>query len=148
MPLYFAYGANMDVAAMAACCPRSRPLGLARLARHRFIVMATGHASVVRAAKADVHGLLWDLALADVSPLDRYEEVTRGLYKKAVLPVLRAGAGSVRALVYVGSVAQEGAAKPGYLENVISAARALGLPAPYISYLETLPSLRKPDASV
>ena len=28
MPLYFAYGANMDVAAMAQRCPNSKPLGL------------------------------------------------------------------------------------------------------------------------
>ncbi len=33
MPLYFAYGANMDVAAMAKRCPSSKPLGLARLPR-------------------------------------------------------------------------------------------------------------------
>ena len=26
MPLYFAYGANMDVEAMARRCPRSKPL--------------------------------------------------------------------------------------------------------------------------
>ncbi|RYE82539.1 MAG: gamma-glutamylcyclotransferase, partial [Hyphomicrobiales bacterium] len=36
MPLYFAYGANMDIAAMRERCPRSTPLGLARLPRHRF----------------------------------------------------------------------------------------------------------------
>ena len=30
MPLYFAYGANMDRAAMAERCPRSTPLGLVR----------------------------------------------------------------------------------------------------------------------
>ncbi|HEY6732614.1 MAG TPA: gamma-glutamylcyclotransferase, partial [Roseiarcus sp.] len=28
MPLYFAYGSNMDVAAMARRCPRSKALGL------------------------------------------------------------------------------------------------------------------------
>ena len=38
MPLYFAYGANMNVAAMAARCPRSKPLGLAKLVRHRLVV--------------------------------------------------------------------------------------------------------------
>jgi len=39
MPLYFSYGSNMDVAGMAARCPRSKPLGLARLAHHRLAIM-------------------------------------------------------------------------------------------------------------
>ena len=48
MPLYFAYGSNMDEAAMRARCPKSRAVGLARLARHRFALMADGYATVVR----------------------------------------------------------------------------------------------------
>lgn len=136
MPLYFAYGANMDVAAMAARCPKSRPLGLARLARHRFIVMETGYASVIRDSRMHVHGLLWDLALADTPALDRYEDVRNGLYQKAILPVLREPVGSVRAMVYIGCAARESAPRPGYLESVIAAARALELPGPYISHLE------------
>ena len=45
MPLCFAYGSNMDRAAMAVRCPASTPLGTARLARHRFIVTREGYAS-------------------------------------------------------------------------------------------------------
>ncbi|PWB82809.1 MAG: gamma-glutamylcyclotransferase [Methylocystaceae bacterium] len=138
MPLYFAYGANMDVAAMTTRCPKSRPLGLARLAGRRFIVMEAGYASVVRDTRTFVHGLLWDLALSDTPALDRYEEVSHGLYRKAVLPVSRRPAGFVQALIYIGSSAREGAPKSGYLENVIASARALGLPALYISHLESL----------
>ena len=57
MPLYFAYGANMDVAAMAKRCPSSKPLGLARLPRHRWIISADGYANVVRDPRRDVHGM-------------------------------------------------------------------------------------------
>lgn len=139
MPLYFAYGANMDVAAMAARCPRSRPLGRARLARHRFIVMETGYASVTRDNRATVHGLLWDLALSDTPALDRYEDVARGLYRKLVLPVLRETTpGSAHALVYVGCAEREGAPRPGYMESVAAAARALTLPTPYVAFLDSL----------
>ena len=46
MPLHFAYGSNMDVAAMRARCPASRPLGLARLARPRFVITPEGYAAV------------------------------------------------------------------------------------------------------
>ena len=48
MPLYFAYGSNMDRTAMLARCPHSRPVGPARLMRHRFFVMDEGYASVLR----------------------------------------------------------------------------------------------------
>jgi len=149
MPLYFAYGANMDASAMAVRCPKSRPLGRARLARHRFIVMsaslAAGLASVVPDPRASVHGVLWDLAFADVAALDRYEEVARGLYRKTLLPVLREPLGSARALVYVGVATQEGAARPGYLENVIAAARDWRLPQSYLTTLESLLADRKRD---
>jgi gamma-glutamylcyclotransferase (GGCT)/AIG2-like uncharacterized protein YtfP len=139
MPLYFAYGANMDVAAMAARCPRSRPLGRARLARHRLVVMETGYASVVRDNRATVHGLMWDLALSDTPALDRYEDVARGRYRKLVLPVLRENsAGAAHALVYVGCTEREGAPRPGYMESVAAAARALELPAPYVAFLDSL----------
>ena len=149
MPLYFAYGSNMDAAAMAQRCPRSRIVGRARLARHRFALMADGYATVVRAPNSDVHGVLFDLALSDVPALDRYEEVARGLYSKAVQPVLRADGSPARALVYIGRAqAVAGArAKPGYLENVIDAARAAGLPAAYVDFLGGLLSGAAPAAT-
>jgi hypothetical protein len=142
MPLYFAYGANLDVAAMAKRCPRSRPLGLGRLARHRFAIQETGFATVAPDERAQVHGLIFDLAVADVPALDRYEEVGRGLYRKALLPVLRQPAGATQALVYVGTATREGAPAPGYIENIVASARSLGLPAAYVAFLESLASLR------
>jgi hypothetical protein len=136
MPLYFAYGANLDVAAMAQRCPRSRALGLGRLARHRVAIMKEGYATVVTDPAAMVHGLLFDLAFADVPALDRYEEVGSGLYQKITQPILRAGGGSVRAMVYVGRGGE--APAPGYLEAVIAAALSVGLPADHIAYLRSL----------
>ena len=108
MPLYFAYGSNMDAAAMAKRCPSGRALGPARLARHRFFIMAEGYASIARDRNAEVHGILYQLALSDIGPFDRYEEVERGLYVKMTQPILRANGGSTRALVYVGRSSQEG----------------------------------------
>jgi len=92
MPLIFAYGANMDVAAMAQRCPRSKPRGIARLMRHRLVVMREGWLSVTRDAHATVHGVLWDVALADVAALDRFEGVGGGLYAKALQTVAGRGA--------------------------------------------------------
>jgi hypothetical protein len=85
MPLYFAYGSNMNAEAMARRCPRSKAVGLARLARHRLAVMREGWLTVMRDSRASAHGVLWDLALSDVRALDRYEGP---LYAKIVQPVI------------------------------------------------------------
>ncbi|MGL5362631.1 MAG: gamma-glutamylcyclotransferase family protein [Bosea sp. (in: a-proteobacteria)] len=130
MPLYFAYGANMDVAAMSRRCPGSKPLGVARLPRHRFIITSDGYASVVRDPRANVHGVLWEASLADIRTLDKFEEIDRGLYIKISQPVI-AGAGPRRALVYVGSRSATGKPRPGYLESVLTSAKAWVLPEDY-----------------
>ncbi len=135
MPLYFAYGANMDIADMAKRAPNSRPLGPARLPRHRFIIMKEGYASVVRDPRHAVYGLLWDLTLADLRPLDKFEGVDRGLYSKIDQPVVVDG-GAKRALVYVGHSAEPGRPKAGYLEGIIASARELGFPAIYLGELD------------
>ena len=145
MPLYFAYGSNMDTAAMAARCPRSAPAGLARLPRHRFTLMRQGYATVERDPRRDVWGLLWTLALADIPALDRWEEVSRGLYAKTTQPVVRAGGAAVRALVYVAGPG-DGAGAPAaraYGDGVVEAARAIGLSAAYVGDLERIFGARR-----
>jgi hypothetical protein len=135
MPLYFAYGANMDVEAMARRCPRSRPLGLARLMRHRLAIMREGWLTATRDPRGRVHGVLWDLALADVPALDRFEGLADGLYAKAVQPVIVAG-GPKRALVYFGRNDGPGRADAAYIRAVVVAARHWRLPAEALSALE------------
>lgn len=137
MPLYFAYGANMDVATMAVRCPASRPLGTARLARHRVAIMREGYATVTRDPQGVVHGVLWDLAIADVPTLDKYEEVAHGLYAKITQSVLTP-AGARRALIYVGANAGPGRPKSGYLEAILASAQAWDLPAAYRSQIARL----------
>jgi hypothetical protein len=127
MPLYFAYGSNMDVAAMAARCPRSVAIGSARLVRHRLAAMREGWLTVVRDPRACVHGVLWNLALSDVPALDRYEGLANGLYRKALQSVATS-TGAKRALVYFGANAGPGVASRDYIEAVIAAARQWRLP--------------------
>jgi gamma-glutamylcyclotransferase (GGCT)/AIG2-like uncharacterized protein YtfP len=140
MPLYFAYGANMDVAAMASRCPGSKPLGLAKLPRHRFIISADGYANVARDPRRTVHGLLWELALSDVAALDRFEDVPR-LYAKASQPVVTAK-GIRRALIYIGRATEAGRPRPGYLDAVVKAAEALAVPAPYLAEMKAFGDVR------
>jgi gamma-glutamylcyclotransferase (GGCT)/AIG2-like uncharacterized protein YtfP len=134
MPLYFAYGSNMDRAAMLRRCPASKPVGIGRLMRHRFIIFDEGYASVTRDPQRAVWGMVWDLALADVPALDRYESLSTGLYTKVIQPVVT-GQGPRRAIVYLGRSARPGAPKPGYMEGVIEAAAHAGLPEDYIRSL-------------
>ncbi len=136
MPLYFAYGANMDTQAMARRCPKSKPLGVARLERFRFCVMPNGWGSVRPAPRRTVHGVLWDLALSDVRPLDAFEELGKGRYAKSFQPVIKDEGGSVRAMIYIGK-GEGGCARPDYIAAIATAARAWSLPAAYIAELES-----------
>jgi hypothetical protein len=135
MPLYFAYGSNMSVSAMARRCPRSEALGPARLVRHRLAVMREGWLTVARDPRSAVHGVLWDLALADVAALDRYEGMAQGLYAKLTQPVVT-DRGARQAIVYIGANAGPGAARPAYIAEVIAAARSWPLPGEAIEALE------------
>jgi hypothetical protein len=131
MPLYFAYGSNMDEAAMVRRCPASKPLGLGRLMRHRFMVFDEGYATVARDPRHVVWGMVWDLALSDVPALDRYESLATGLYTKVIQPIVTPQ-GPRRAIVYVGRSARPGIPKPGYMEGVMEAAAKASLPEDYI----------------
>ncbi len=138
MPLYFSYGTNMDRRAMAQRCPRSLPLGRARLARHRLFFMTCGAASVMRDPKTCVHGVLWRLAPSDVGALDRYEDVGRGLYRKILSPVLREPTGSAQALIYVGADTASAAPRADHFAVILAAATDWKLPAAHIAYLQQL----------
>jgi hypothetical protein len=134
MPLYFAYGSNMDQAAMLERCPASKQVGIGRLMRHRFMIFDEGYATVVRDPQRAVWGMVWDLALADVPALDRYESLSTGLYTKVIQPIVT-DQGPRRAMVYVGRSAKPGSPLPGYMEGVVEAARHVDLPEDYIRSL-------------
>lgn len=137
MPLYFAYGSNMNVEAMRRRCPRSKPIGLARLERHRLAVMREGWLTAARDPRSAVHGVLWDLALSDMPALDRYEGLATGLYAKVAQPVV-AGGGAKRALIYFGVNAGPGVPRAAYIAEIVAAARAWPLPAEGIAALENI----------
>jgi len=135
MPLYFAYGSNMDVAGMAERCPRARPLGVARLARHRLAVMREGWLTAVRDSRGEVHGVLWEASFADMQALDRYEGLADGHYAKVVQPVI-SERGAKQAIIYFGANSGPGVARADYIAGVLAAARNWNLPAATITQLE------------
>lgn len=146
MPLYFAYGSNMGEAELRTRSPKARALCRARLPRHAFVLMRSGFASVRREPRSDVHGMLFDLALSDVAPLDRYEGLAHGLYVKAVQPVVREGGMAAQALIYIGTETGGGSAPPHYMRSIVAVAKDIGLPLAYVSMLEQMETRPSPLA--
>ena len=142
MILHFAYGSNMHRAVMRRHAPAAKPLGVATLADHRFLITGDGYASVDHAIVHTVHGVLWRLTSRDRVTLDGWENVAGKLYRAATMPVRYDGR-LHNALVYLARPSGEGRPKAGYMELVVAAARDWKFPSAYIEDLERwLPSSR------
>jgi len=86
MTLYFAYGANMERAAMAKRCQSARALGPALLRGWRYVIVG-GYGSVAPARGMSVFGVLWRLTPRDLAALNTFESLDSGLYRRAVMTV-------------------------------------------------------------
>ena len=135
MTLYFAYGSNMQRAAMARRCPSARMAGPAVLAGYEFFVGLDGWGSVKPHPGATVHGVLWRLTPRDIAALHAYELLHKGLYDVRHLPV-RLGSRQVAAMIYLLRRRVPGRPKPGYVEMIAAAARGWRLPERYIRSVE------------
>lgn len=79
MPLYFAYGSNMNIDQMRERCPDSRYFGKAFLEDHQ--IAFTRYSSKWQSAVADilvkpgkiVWGILYNISIEDLQKLDRHE---------------------------------------------------------------------------
>ena len=135
--LYFAFASNMVSSQMAERCQGAAPRGVAVLEDHRFRIGRRGYATVVAEPGATVYGILWALRPEHEAALDVYEGVRHGLYRKDRLAVRSADGAMQRAIVYVADDAAGGNAVAGYMEKVVAAAEAHGLPAAYIDELRS-----------
>lgn len=147
MTLYFAYGSNMNRAAMRRRCRGARAIGPATLAGYKFFVGIDGWGSVKPSAGDSVHGVLWRLTLRDLAALHAYELLHQGLYDVRHLPV-RSGARRVAAMIYLLRRRAPGKPKPGYVEMIAVSARGWKLPEPYIRSVERLSTSRWTGARV
>ena len=147
MPLYFAYGSNMNRAAMRCRRAGARAVGPARLERYRFFVGIDGWGSVKPSAGDTVHGVLWRLTPRDLAALHAYELLHQGLYDVRHLPV-RFGARRRTVMIYLLRRRSAGRPKPGYVEMIAASARAWNLPEPYIRSVERWSSSRWTGARI
>ena len=133
---YFAFGLNMDRHDMAGRCPRSRWRGAVVLSGYRFRINPLGVATVVPDRNARVYGVLWDLDRDDERSLDWFEGVSIRQYRKSLVQVRDLEAGRrCSALVYLTCDSRPGVAGRGYMERVLAAAEAAGLPERYRRHL-------------
>jgi hypothetical protein len=135
MTLYFAYGSNMQRAAMQARCPGAKAIGPAALQGYKFFIGIDGWGSVKPSPGAIVHGIVWRLTPRDTAALHAYELLHKGLYDVRYLPV-RLGARRVRAMIYLLRRRSAGRPKPGYVEMIAASARRWRLPERYIRSVE------------
>ena len=147
MTLYFAYGSNMNRAAMARRCPSARAIGPATLDGYRFFVGIDGWGSVKPEPGETVHGVLWRLTPRDIAALHAYELLHQGLYDVRYLPA-RNGRRLVTAMIYRLRRRAIGRPKPGYVEMIASAARSWKLPEDYARSVERLSTSRWTGARV
>jgi hypothetical protein len=147
MTLYFAYGSNMNRAAMRRRCPGADPVGPAELPGYRFFVGIDGWGSVKPSAGDMVHGVLWRLTPRDIAALHAYELLHQGLYDVRHLAV-RSGAQRVRAMIYLLRRRAPGKPRPGYVEMIAEAARSWNLPERYICSVERWSASRWTGARV
>lgn len=137
MTLYFAYGANMERAAMEKRCPGATALGAAVLRDNRYLI-ARGYGAFARARGRSVHGVLWRLTPRDYAALNLFENLDSGLYRREMFTV-EAGGKRVRAMIYVGrGPGGRPRPMPGYQERVIASASDWGLPPRYLAELRRL----------
>lgn len=132
----FAFGANMHVPSVKRIAPGAAPLGPGRADGFRFRIQRHGFATLAPDAAGAVHGLVWKVGPVEEAVLDDYEDVDLGLYVRRWIRVVHEGR-ERRALVYLTATLAPGRPRPGYMDKrVLPAARALGLPAHYVTELE------------
>lgn len=136
--LYFAYGSNMNQEQMSTRCRGSELGSLARLTGWRYFINGRGYAGIEESPSDHVLGCFWSLEDEHVASLDRYEGVKGNFYSKETLEVEKPEDGSkVSALVYLSVNREYGIPTPRYQGVVVSGAREIGLPADYLTMLES-----------
>lgn len=130
--LYFAYGSNMSPSQMARRCPGAQPVDRAVLADWRLIITHRGSANIVPERGAETHGVVWRFENRHIGLMDRWEGVSRRVYRRAWVSLVLPDAGSLTALTYVGPARWPGRSRPGYVETaMLPGAAAAGIPEAY-----------------
>ncbi len=144
MPLYAAYGSNLDPARMGARCPHSplRTTGWLRGWRLTFGGEDLGWdgalATLVEDPLEQVFVAVYDVTDDDASRLDGWESADSGLYRRTRVRVDTL-AGEVLAWTYVLDAYEGGLPSAMYLGTIADAAEAADAPDDYVRALRERP---------
>lgn len=132
MPLYFAYGSNLDAAQMERRCPGARLVGTAVLEHHRLTFAGRsgtwggGVATLARERNAVVYGAVYEITAEHLHNLDRAEGAPFA-YERRRRELSLAGERR-RPWCYIKPSAVPAAPSRDYLARITAGYRSLGLP--------------------
>ncbi|WP_209447244.1 gamma-glutamylcyclotransferase [Amycolatopsis alba] len=144
MPLYAAYGSNMEPAQMLERAPHSPMAGTGWLEGWRLtfggedLGWEGALATIVEDPGSRVFVVLYDVTSLDEPNLDRWEGGEMGIHSKIRLRVQTMD-GSVLAWLYVLDAYEGGLPSARYLGVLAEAAETAGAPADYVDALRTRP---------
>jgi gamma-glutamylcyclotransferase len=148
---YFAYGSNMHTVTFRGRRGLEFTRALAaRVGGWRLVLdkppllpIGEGFANIVSDRAAEVLGVLYEMAAADLEHLDLTEGVLIGNYQRIDVPAapLDPTLAPVRAFTLV-SEARDPTLQPShrYMAHLIAGAEEHGLPADYVAFLRTVPA--------
>jgi gamma-glutamylcyclotransferase len=131
MPLYFAFGSNMDAAQMATRCPGATSLGTATLAAHRLVFRGPsrkrggGVLSVDADPSCGVRGVLYEVTTDHLEALDRFEGAPEWYVRAQQAVMTDTGAVHTATLYRLPHQVQQMPPTPAYVDQVALAFDAL-----------------------
>ncbi len=144
MPLYAAYGSNLDPARMGERCPHSPLRSTGWLVGWR-LTFGGEHlgwegalATIVQDPREQVFVAVYDITAPDAGLLDGWESADSGLYRKTKVRV-NTMAGDLVAWAYVLDAYEGGLPSAGYLGVLADAAEAADAPDEYVAALRARP---------
>jgi hypothetical protein len=145
VPLYAAYGSNLDPEQMKERAPHSPMAGTGWLQGWRLTFGGEDYtwegalSTVVEEPGSQVFVVLYDVPEHDERQLDRWEGGELGMHKKLRLRVATLD-GSVLAFIYVLNAYEGGEPSARYLGVIADAAETAGAPDDYVNELRSRPS--------
>ncbi|MPZ60334.1 MAG: gamma-glutamylcyclotransferase [Propionibacteriales bacterium] len=144
MPIYAAYGSNLDPVRMSQRCPHSPLRGAGWLTDWRLTFGGEAFgwdgplATVVEDPLHQVFVAVYDLTAEDERALDEWEGVDHAFYRKIRVRVQTLD-GDRLAWVYVLDAYEGGLPSASYLGLIADAAEAAGAPDDYVAELRSRP---------
>lgn len=152
LPLYFAYGANLDPEQMMLRCPGFRYLCRAILPDHALQFQGFDRtwggalATIEHTPAAMVHGIVYEIPPAQFEALDRAEGClgpghADNVYDRVQLPVELENGEAIEVFTYLMRPFPPGRPSRAYRWAMLVGMRRYGLPPPVIAALEAEPTV-------